>query len=409
MEFGDKTFSPRWWGTLVTENGLFVTHPRDTIPYSQILVCYQSSNEPGGRKFTLVPTLRDLQILITNYPHCYEVIRGEQPQRLYFDIDVQRKELLSQIVKSEGSLAVPDETTLSTKVVELAFQTIMAIITIFHEVGVEYSEWRIYHSRSRSGLPSKGSCHLILTGRQGSTALHLKKLAEWVYSQLPSSLQPWMDPKVYKSLQQLRFLGCCKAGDDRYKELVSEWQLSDTKIEVPLEKRNGLNALSESLVGYFDESLPKRLPLPDIPSLAYEPISYEIPSSLLEVELSEIIELVADFVPNQVVFQKEQPPFLIFKRIAPGYCPICCNVVPHEHENPFVLLTKREIRYYCRRHPRDCWLLGTLPDPALETPLPSLRDVGGAKKFKVTFAPAPLPRMEYDPNKEKLRKLAQGY
>jgi hypothetical protein len=391
----------RWWGTLVDEKGLFSVHPRDSIPHSQVIVCFQSSTEPGGRKFALIPTIEELQLVIASYPHCYEEIRGEQPQKLYFDIDVQRKELMAHLMKTEQEM--PDEASLSLRAVDLAWQTVMAIITIFQEVGVDPSEWRIYRSISRSNLPSKGSCHLILSGRQGSSAPHLKKIAAWTSSQLPDHLQAWMDPKVYKSLQQFRFLGCCKAGDDRYKGLVSEWQLSDTKIEVPLERREGLNALADSMIGYFDEYSKRHPPLPEIPSLTYAPaITYEIPTSLLEVELSEIIELVLEFVPGQVTYVKEKPPFLVFKRIATGYCVLCER--PHEHENPFVLLTKREIRYYCSRHPRDCWLLGTLPEPEIST-VEAGREVGGAVRFKLKLESAPLPKKkEISP----LLKMIQG-
>jgi hypothetical protein len=78
---------------------------------------------------------------------------------------------------------------------------------------------------------------------------------------------------------------------------------------------------------------------------------------------------------------------------------------PHEHENPFVLLTKREIRYYCSRHPRDCWLLGTLPEAPVNTNEPG-REIGGAQLFKLKLVSAPLPRRP--PPANPLLKLIQG-
>lgn len=256
----------------------------------------------------------------------FETIRGEQPQKPKFDLDLDKN-------KHKFITFQPEQ---------LLDALVYAIIHVLAQLGVQLRLDRdllLFESH----CPEKGkwSYHLIIDNWLHRNHYEAQAFYERVIAEVPAEyrVEPYIDPKVYSAFQQFRLLGNCKHGTGRYKKFAKNWRYNGNGIVNLLDDSDQI--FMHSLVTNTDHC--HHLP----PMEKQNRTTHEVPMGELPAELGPIIDLV----PPTYQYQKTVKCFLIFVRKELGreaYCDICER--SHTNDNAFVLITNGEILFFCRRN-----------------------------------------------------------
>lgn len=143
----------------------------------------------------------------------FEVIPGNRPQKLYFDIDIKIKEV-----------SPPNQEGLNRTMNCLLAALVGRIQDRFWQRGVQLDlERNILLFSSHSDV--KRSLHLIVDGYVFANHLEIQALVREILDGFPPEYlaKKFVDPGVYSSLQQLRLYGSQKPESGRPKIFVDEW------------------------------------------------------------------------------------------------------------------------------------------------------------------------------------------
>lgn len=141
---------------------------------------------------------------ITNKACYYEVIRGDRIQKPHFDIDVSHKTM----PKGGDALAIGKS---------VMKQLIANIVRVMPDL--DTNRILLFSSSNDSVF----SYHVIIDGYYHVNNLQAHAFYCQVMKGVDKTHTPYIDFKVYSSIQQFRILGFSKVGDTRYKTHISEW------------------------------------------------------------------------------------------------------------------------------------------------------------------------------------------
>jgi hypothetical protein len=164
---------------------------------------------------------------------------------------------------------------------------------------------------------------------------------------IPDRYKPFVDPAVYKSLQQFRLYGSHKWESERVKIFrpdLCTWKPSVTPID-----DNHLEVLRFCAFLINNTSGCSYLT-----SLVVEEPTTSLCDDMDELQTEEVKEVMKIFRSRYKYhaafnYLRHTSRFIILKRISQSYCEICERY--HEHENPylFIIGEKRQIYFDCRR------------------------------------------------------------
>jgi len=247
---------------------------------------------------------------------CYhEVIRGDRPQRLRFDIDLKTSE---------------EEVDIN----EILYDIIYAIVSAFYELyyvdlaeSIDYSDIVITTSSDHT----KHSFHIIVLNYYVLNNEEAKEFALTVSNALPEYINKIIDKAVYNKTQSFRVFGSAKCGTTRYKRQNAE-----------LSEMLGTRYLSESELKKYNYLLiesPNGKLLPRICD-ALETTETEASEDIIlkALELSKEITAGHEFVKNI-------GNLLCFRRISPTRCRICEET--HSRDNSLMLYIRNGKLYEC--------------------------------------------------------------
>lgn len=301
--------------------GLFPDYETDFVVSKQVI-----ENGKVLLKFTSFDSIVSLArwIYLGESKHVYEIIRGDKPLRMFFDIDMK-------------------DTQLKQNTREHVNGIIKRITDAIHSI--TKSDYVVCESLDPEG--KKYSFHIIMDCLVASCK-HAKELAtqtvNLIYDEYISS---FIDLGVYSFNRQLRVLGSTKLAPGS-KPRFKEWSsLSSVKRE---EKVPVLNIL-QTLVSYTSG---KKLFGVEI----YLPEKEHIYDSIDLKSYNKMLEFIPDFCILRNSHYTDERIDLIRKY--PSLCPVCDK--KHDSENMFLTLDNNEVLYWCRRNLEKPEILGTLDD-----------------------------------------------
>lgn len=296
------------------------------IVCEEYIANYNGEPEMFHRFFAL-PSMSDLVYLImtTQNAHYYEVIRGNRPQKPFFDVDMPANQ-------------VPLGKTPYTILEDLIDAIILE--------GIKREE--IVVCETNCPNKTKFSFHVVVL-RAVMSCLHAAAFAENVFNRMTSESAAFIDLGVYNKNRQLRLLCSSKLRLDGKPPRVKLINQEYTKRKL---SGNGFDVLL-TLVTHTS---------------GLDPLHINVNEEIVRREISSIvgftddqIEELKSFIPEYAEFDKCEIPFILLKRLHSSYCDVCQRV--HEFENLYLLVFENGIvELSCRRNKRRQFV-GVLSTP----------------------------------------------
>lgn len=340
----------KFWSSLKDDQGGLLHDVPQSALSKKMVICWTPPGSAGTtptrgkRYYTYFDSYLDYSGWITGVSperrSCYEVIWGENPQRPYLDIDIAKSEM-------------PD--------VQPFFDSLIdAIVGTCASLGVMLSFTRDLVICQSHG-PEKWSYHIILPNFRMVHHKMNEQFCLQVISRLPEEFKKWVDSCVYKSNQLFRLVGTEKTGSGRKKMLCRTWRWHNTEytyeMEEPENEVHRMNLELESTLIQFTERC-RDFPLFEgvIIDVA-RPVQQESEEISLKIA-EEMLDMVAEKAGISrssykfpYVIQGIKGSMVLLKRLKGSRCPICQRL--HEHENPFLFISKGSVYFHCRRATSD--------------------------------------------------------
>lgn len=290
---------------------------------SKFVVCKMSNDHPR-RLFAALDDIADYVSMISTMPaeeQCFfEVIFGERPQKLYYDIDM------------DGS--VPQD--VAHTLLKLLIDRIVAALAI-HDHTVHVAEDVLLFSSCSS---AKRSYHIILDGFCVAGSRENKALASLVLDRIPDEYKKYIDQSMYSSIQQLRLPLSQKPGSGRPKLYVKSWRYGGQEIqrqEPPI-----LELFRRACVTYTKGC---KLVQVDVQPLPRPKTRHGVEDKILQAIQDRADKVLFKvFRIDKVVDEN----LVLLRRQTRAYCSLCQRV--HDHENAFLVVHESgDVVFYCRR------------------------------------------------------------
>lgn len=321
--------------------------------YNKILICWTYDNKRLFGVFDNPIAFRDYENKIPPQERSfYEIILGDLSQKPHFDIDIKKQD--------HPDIRGPD-------VINNLITAIMKVLEGEH-IQLDFEkDLLIYTSHGRGKL----SFHVVINNHCHNSSREAHAFYCCVLDHLEKKYHPFIDSKVYSSIQQFRLLGSQKANSGRPKVFREKWKYNGkvfhhkypTGLNHPQQK--SLYQLECSFITLTGTC--QYLPIFDHPLANKTKIQNpeDFTGTLLSTEdVSDIIEIFGrkmKYDLNDFPFEITQinDPFISLQRKCPTDCPICLR--PHEHENPYLIIKNGDIYFDCRRaHPPKQMYIGTI-------------------------------------------------
>ena len=313
----------KWYSTLTAdkESGLL---RHNKVTSDSLVICRQGEIYRGFSLFSPIHTFAREILRTPESDRCfYEVIFGDQPQKPYFDIDID----CGGVVKSTPAGPSAADGLLLVKAVKDSILT---------DSRIRETDILVFKSHG----PGKLSYHIVVDNwclpDVGSNKIYCHR----ILSRIPDSfhMKKYIDSLVYKSIQQFRTYGSTKYGKQRWKSLEDSEGVHGF---IP-SRFNYIVMLMRSLVSntYGSKILEYNTPVKKVYSGEDCPLSKE--------DFSRI-EALPDILDGTYEILEPKGRLVPLKRVKPSMCPLCNR--EHENENPYLVISPESdaIFFHCRR------------------------------------------------------------
>jgi hypothetical protein len=281
---------------------------------------------------------------------CDEVILEEKRQKIRFDIDAKKEDLLEPQPFLD--------------------HLVDCILYVFqqHNITLNVSTdfiWCTSHSET------KWSYHLILDNYCCTSSKEVKEWFSQIYFLIDSSHQKFLDTQIYSANHGFRLLGSTKFGEIRIKKFCSEWIYKDQTISYVYPEK--IVSPKHQLLLEFDAAtvtlVMKCQPLPTL--LPEEQKFTPSTPNASEDVVKEAMDLCRQKNHDVFKFKKTMGNLVLLERTKEAHCIICHTV--HERTEPFLVIKSNgQVWFDCRRSQGKRELLGninmvTLPEKKLDT------------------------------------------
>lgn len=287
----------------------------------------------------------------------FEVILGEQAQKLYFDIDINVKDVKEDIDAFTNKLI----TNLVGRILDTYWQ---------RNIQLKINENILIFS---SHSDKKRSFHVIIDGYAVLNNRENEILASEVLDGFPDDYLKFIDISMYSAKQQLRLYQSQKPGSGRPKIFVDKWYYGHQLIEYAYPHLHVPDELTRESLKFTMLFKASCVTVIDncqiIAVLNEEPINIYTDEHTGEPRLwsengafddmddteitYEIIRAITERVDSKLFLiyklDKTMGSLIILKRKKSAYCTLCERV--HDSENAFLRINKRgKVYFYCRRN-----------------------------------------------------------
>ena len=286
----------------------------------------------GKKRFTVFRNPQELYnfcVSIEDNRRCmFEIIRGNHPQKLYYDIDMCLDE-----GNDPYGLTYDQKINIAEQIPEVITNI---LINMFSQI--KRSDVMVFTSHS----DKKRSFHIVVDRFCVMNNKQNRKVFTQLIGMIPVHWRQFFDSSMYKSVQQFRLYMSTKFGKGRMKifdSTKSDWRPTDSVSA----KDTVRNLFTSSLVSFTHGCL--ILPIVEDEEIEYEEVD------LSDKEAVKVLEIIKT-MPNAGCFSIESRKnnLIVMKRLLPTYCTVCCK--NHDNENPYVrVVGSGDVMLDCRRHP----------------------------------------------------------
>lgn len=331
----------------------------------KFVVCLNipSSNGKNKHFFTAFDSHLDFIHYIKNIPReqwCFfEVILGDQPQKLYFDIELYVSDLS------------PHE-NVDSFCNRLLTNLVSRIIDTFNEHNVNLNIDRDILLFSSSNNIKK-SYHVIVDNYAVINNIENKALAGEILNGFPQEYSKFIDKSMYSSKQQLRLFQSQKPGSGRPKIFVGEWMYGSDLIKYPYQSTNASDDYIKEAFKFttlFSSSCVTVTSNCKIISISPKiQTQQKIFKSSDEGDCDIMTEEVIKAIPmriNPAILQiysiyKTTGSLISLKRQKPAKCTLCNRI--HENENAFLRVSRLgKVYFHCRRNDQQSRIVADVSD-----------------------------------------------
>ncbi len=254
----------------------------------------------------------------SNIRTLHEVILGDKPQKLKFDIDASAEDLDKiECQPREG-------VTLRQSQAHEMFDSIVNAIIYAFESEYDFElPWQ-HLAISDSSSAEKFSRHIVIPGFYVANNEEAAAFTKLVLEKIPEAFRKFLDAGVNKSTQNFRLPFCHKAGSDRIKRMV--W--GDYPIDM--------------IVTWIPENRVIKLP----EKIVRGPQRKE--TVIEDIEVQRIIELAAPYSEG-LTWRDRKGNVFNFTREFPSECKICALGYHDKDNTLFVTVNQGVVRAHCRR------------------------------------------------------------
>lgn len=326
---------------------------------NKFIVCFQRGE---SRLYSCFNSSVDFtnEVLARNsssYPEwCfYEVILGEKPQKIYFDLDMKLEE--HEILGAEELCR------------NLISQVCGGLITVLKSYNVKIQPEKDLMVFSSNG-DNVRSYHVVLDNycvkdKEANLEIIIK-----VKELMDEGLRKFIDDKVYTSKRQFRLFNSCKHGSNRRKKLESVWYLREEqdwrKIEYSLPHISSCNE-ETARIARFNTILQRScvsctsgcaLILVNVPEKK-ESYGKGDETNLPEEVTKLGLQLIPEDISTVFSVAKIKGNEIILKRKKKAYCVLCNR--EHESDNALVHIKENgNVFFRCRRDMQKKKYLGSV-------------------------------------------------
>jgi hypothetical protein len=363
----------KWYNYLNSKSGTDFNskslYDNETIENENIVVCQKLKFLYFGKFENYLQFGRHMIKETKAEDRCYyEVIPGNKPQKIYFDIEFLTDDKINEPIISfeDGSLVLP---TIQ------ADESIKLLVKIISEEIPSLSYNKSHILVFSSHKENKRSYHIVVEKFALPDHKNNKLFHDKIVEKLPEQWKNIIDHSMYKSSQQFRTVGSCKFGTNRYKVLNENLTLNFLgkngwipQVNIESDNQKFLLLLESSLITQTHSCQI----LPSLKDPEEEQKLIEKKTRLLEnglifnpltpEEIREAMNLCYikagleygdprfPYVYKEIVEDNDESSMLLLKRRFASFCRACNRA--HEHENPFLLVIgqDRDIYLDCRRN-----------------------------------------------------------
>ena len=368
-----------WYSSLVEDNPFSLLRKENV--QGKVILQRERKGEMSDRQFAALK-LSEFLLLYTKTPRpksYFEIIRENNPQKPYFDIDINLEEILQLEMSIEkdvledimtgvkkGQLS-PEENELIQEVLDIRADCVMK--ALIHAIQLEF-KGKGYNVEPKnisvfnSNCPWKRSYHVVVNNFYFKTTTENKYFHHQIIKRLLFGKQ-YVDNTVYKKTQAFRLYSSCKENTDRYKVLDNKYNGykpdHDTlKFSENPDENREIKILYNSLITGVNKTMTeikykwptdtvveqkKRTKNKQIFSLEEPGITNERYSNVQE--MFNRSNLKDFFILNG--FNENGP--IRLKRKKPMYCEICKR--EHNNDNAFIYYKNDQPYFDCHRNTED--------------------------------------------------------
>lgn len=343
----------------------FLKQQQDGNKYNYLMSSKEGNNkfiickQLKYRSFAYVESSNKLKKLInetSDNERCYyEVVLGDKPRKLYFDLDCE----IEKIDEKLGDDEEMDYIDYTKEMVKKLKKAIISEISEKLDKEVSKIKKNIIILVYSSNTSKKFSYHIVVYSYYVRNNIEARIFYEEVMKRMGDEYEDFIDPKVYSKVQQFRVVGCIKYGKNNKKvlskSLTHNYELLNEKVDENEKEKHKQFMFSSSLLGNISDS--KYLGgYEEIAEKRIKKMQHQGNAS--EEDAEDVMKLVDEAYPD--VFELSESKLneynnllMIFRRINPYECNICKR--EHEHENAFciVLGIERKVLFSCRRSKDD--------------------------------------------------------
>jgi len=317
------------------------------------MVCYEEIH----RLYTVFDNIdifiKYLEKINKKYWHFYEVINGNQRQKIYFDIDIEvinkcvYDKITKDVISTEADIFC--EGLLSNTVNQIE-ETLLG-----YGIMIDVSRDIIIFSSSDD---KKKSFHIIVDNYYVQNNIDNRNIVNEILGDINNKYTQFIDNNVYSKNQQFRLYKSQKYRSSRVKRVIWEWNYFDELIRYDcgeikekdskfykiikfntIFKNSSISYVNNCRLIEVNDVSPKiNNNLPNYSSIIIDKIILTELINRLPVELFQIYEI------NKIINN-----LILLKRKVVGYCNICARI--HEYENGYLILSNNGIvTFSCRRN-----------------------------------------------------------
>lgn len=300
-------------------------------------------NQQGdaNRIYTVFDSYVKFYKYLDNFPvkHFHEVIFGDLPQKIRFDIDLDIEQFKEKYPEEKISEAAS----------YLLHFVLSGIDIVLTSRGIKINPERDFLIFTSSDYNiEKYSYHIIVDNYYHENNIEARAFCMEVIKEIPKYSE-FIDKGVYNSKQHFRMIKSCKYGSTRVKKFCSKFEYNQINYvhqytEEQLDDKD-LSLFLSSLISFTSGSdiLPPFAPVKKI-------IEYGIENDISEEIANNAMELLEQILKNDSPFeiQEIKGSLIILKRLGPSYCPVCKKI--HDKQHPYMIVSRSKVLWNCRRN-----------------------------------------------------------